>query len=81
VLHVFACYNTPTHMATQNITLKLPADTIRKAKVIAAERGSSISALVAGKIEQLIGEDAAYQAAKRRAFEWLTHGWHLGGRS
>jgi len=67
--------------AAQNITLKLPADTIRRAKVIAAERGSSISALVAGKIEQLIGEDAAYQAARRRAHEWLAHGWHLGDRS
>jgi len=68
-------------MDVQNLTLKLPAETIRKAKIIAAERGSSISALVASKIEQLIGEDAAYQAARRRAFEWLAHGWHLGGRS
>ena len=67
-------------MATQNLTLKLPADTIRKAKVVAAERGTSISALVTRKIEELVGEDAEYQAARRRAFEWLKQGWHLGGR-
>jgi hypothetical protein len=67
-------------MVTQNLTLKLPAETIRKAKVVAAERGTSISALVAGKIEELIGEDAEYHAARRRAFEWLAQGWHLGGR-
>ena len=66
-------------MANQNLTLKLPIDTIRKAKVVAAERGTSISALVAAKIEELVGEDAEYQAAKRRALEWLTQGWHLGG--
>jgi hypothetical protein len=67
-------------VTSQNLTLKLPIDTVRKAKVVAAERGSSISALVAEKIEELIGEDAEYQAAKRRAFEWLKQGWHLGGR-
>ena len=67
-------------MATQNLTLKLPVETIRKAKVVAAERGTSISALVAEKIDELVGEDAEYQAAKRRAFEWLKQGWHLGHR-
>ena len=66
-------------VVTQNLTLKLPADTIRKAKVVAAERGTSISALVADKIEEIVGEDAAYRTARRRAFEWLAHGWHLGG--
>ena len=65
-------------VATQNLTLKLPAETIRKVKVVAAERGASISALVAQKIEELVGEDAEYQAAKRRALEWLKQGWHLG---
>jgi len=64
---------------TQNLTLKLPVGTIRKAKVVAAERGTSISALVARKIEELVGEDAEYQAARRRALEWLGQGWHLGG--
>jgi hypothetical protein len=64
----------------QNVTLKLPQETIRGAKVIAAKRGMSISALLAAKIEELVGEDARYQAARRRALEWLTQGWHLGGK-
>lgn len=67
-------------MGTQNLTLKLPADIIQKAKIVAAERGTSISALIAGKIEEMVGEDAAYQTSQRRASEWLAHGWHLGGR-
>ena len=67
-------------VGTQNLTLKLPVETVRKAKVVAAERGTSISALVAEKIDELVGEDAEYQAAKRRAFEWLKQGWHLGHR-
>ena len=63
---------------SQNITLRLPASTIRKAKVVAAGRGASISALVTAKIEELVGEDAKYQAARRRALAWLTQGWRLG---
>jgi hypothetical protein len=64
---------------TQNLTIKIPLDTVRKAKIVAAERGTSISALVAAKIEEVIGEDAAYLAAQRRAVHWLEQGWHLGG--
>jgi hypothetical protein len=39
----------------------------------------SISALVTEKIEELVGEDARYQAGRRRALEWLEQGWRLGG--
>jgi hypothetical protein len=78
VLHVFTCYI--IGVKTQNVTLKLPAETIRKAKIVAAERGASISALVAARIEDLIGEAAKYQAARRRALAWLAQGWHLGGK-
>ena len=67
-------------MKSQNVTLRLSSDTIRKIKVVAAERGSSISSLLAAKLEELVGEDAEYQAARRRALEWLARGWHLGGR-
>ena len=67
-------------MKSQNVTLKLPAEMVRRIKVIAAERGASISGLLTAKLEELVGEDAEYQAAQRRALEWLTQGWHLGGR-
>ena len=75
--HVITCYNVRA-VKTQNITLKLPAETIRQAKVIAAQRSVSISALVVSKIEDLVGEDARYQGARRRALHWLAQGWHLG---
>jgi hypothetical protein len=78
VQHVFTCY--PSGVKSQNLTLKLPVDTVRRIKVIAAERGASISGLLAEKLEELVGEDAEYDAARRRALEWLAQGWHLGGR-
>lgn len=67
-------------LATRNITLKLPAETLRKAKILAAERGTSISALLAEKIEELAGEDEQYEAARRHALRWLDRGWKLDGR-
>jgi hypothetical protein len=67
-------------MKMQNVTLKLPLDTLQRAKVLAAERRVSLRALLTRKLEDAIGEDASYQAAQRSALKWLEAGWHLGGR-
>lgn len=40
---------------TRNITLSLPDDLVRRAKVIAAQRDTSVSALVADLLRQLTG--------------------------
>ena len=66
-------------MTKQNITVSLPRQTIQKAKILAARRGSSISGLLAEQIEILVGEEEAYQSAKRRATALLDQGFHLGG--
>jgi predicted transcriptional regulator len=65
---------------TQNITVRLNLRTLRKAKVLAARRNTSISGLIAEQIETLVGEDEAYQQAQRRALAFLEEGFHLGGR-
>src|ERR1700752_3127533 len=56
-----------TVMTKQNITVSLPPQTIRKAKVLAARRGSSISGLLAEQIEILVGEEESYERAERQA--------------
>jgi hypothetical protein len=66
-------------MTKQNITVSLPQQTIRKAKVLAARRGSSISSLLAQQIEILVGEEEAYERAERQAAALLDQGFHLGG--
>jgi len=66
---------------TQNVTIRLSRRTIQRARRVAAARGSSISALVAEKIGEIAGEDAAYEAARRRAMHWLDRGFRLGGRA
>jgi hypothetical protein len=64
----------------QNITVRLDRRTLRKAKVLAAKRNTSISGLLAEQIEALVGEDEAYEQAQRHAFALLEEGLHLGGR-
>jgi predicted transcriptional regulator len=72
--------STPEPTITQNITVRLDRRTLRKAKVLAAKRNTSISALLARQIEALVGEDDAYEQAQRRALALLDQGFHLGGR-
>jgi hypothetical protein len=69
-----------TESSTQNITVKLDRRTLRMAKVLAARRNTSISRMLAQQIETLVGEDDAYEQARRRALALMESGFHLGGR-
>ena len=61
-----------------NITLKIDADLLRQARVIAAEEGTSISAMLANRLEQAVRERRGYQQARRRALARLRKGFDLG---
>jgi hypothetical protein len=63
----------------QNVTVSLSAETIRKAKVLAARRSTSVSGLLAQQIESLVGADEAYEQSERAALAILDKGFHLGG--
>jgi hypothetical protein len=68
-------------MVRRNLTLQLDEDVIRRAKVVAAKRGTSVSGLVASELEELVADDARYEAARARAEEILTASRRRGGRS
>ena len=61
-----------------NITLKLDGDLLRKAKVLAAEEDTSVSALLAQQLEKIVREREGYEQAKRRALARLKRGYNLG---
>jgi hypothetical protein len=61
-----------------NITLKLDNDLLREARVIAAEEGRSVSALLADRLESLVRERKAFERARRRALARLREGLNLG---
>ena len=50
----------------KNLTLSLPVDLIRGAKVLAAKRGTSINALVKESLEQVARSEDEQAAALRR---------------
>jgi len=64
----------------QNLTVQMDRELIRKARVLAAQRGTSVSGLVARELKRLVGDDEAYEAARRSAMQFLEEGFHLGGR-
>jgi hypothetical protein len=63
----------------QNVTISLSRDVLRKAKILAAKRDTSISGLLAQEIEVLVGQEEAYGRAERDALALLEHAFHLGG--
>ena len=63
----------------QNVTVSLSVQTIKKAKLLAARRSTSISGLLAEQIESLVGAEEAYAAAHRSALDLMEKGIHLGG--
>jgi hypothetical protein len=62
----------------QNITLRLSKQTIQKARVLAAQRSTSISGLLTSQIEQLAETKDDYERAMDRAFARMEKGFQLG---
>ena len=60
-----------------NITLKLDADLLREARVVAAEEGRSMSALLTDQLEGIVRERKAFDKARRRALARLREGLDL----
>jgi hypothetical protein len=60
-----------------NITLKIEADLLREARVLAAEQDTSISALLAARLEQEILDRKRYGQARRSAVARLRSGFDL----
>ena len=60
-----------------NVTIKLDSDLLREARVLAAEEGRSISALLAERLESMVRERKAFDKARRRAFARLRDGFDL----
>jgi hypothetical protein len=60
-----------------NITLKIDSDLLREAKIFAAEEGSSISALLAARLEETVRERKKFNQARRRALARLKSGFDL----
>jgi len=64
----------------RNLTIQLDADTIKKARVLAAKRSTSVSRLIASEIDRLVREDDDYERARTESLVELERGYDLGGK-
>jgi hypothetical protein len=64
----------------QNVTISISRHVLKKARILAARRETSISGLLAQEIELLVGNEEAYERAERQALAVLDQGFHLGGK-
>ena len=63
----------------RNITLALDEETLHKARVLAARRNLSVSALLREEILRLVSRGDAYELARDAARRRLERGSRLGG--
>ena len=65
---------------TQNITLALPRALLKRAKRLAADRETSVSALMAEALAAAVDDEGRYAAARRRHVAGLATAADLGTR-
>jgi hypothetical protein len=65
-------------MEMQNITLSLPKSTLRKIKLIAVQRETSVSKLVVEVLEKIASESNEYNKAMEEALAMMNQGFDLG---
>jgi hypothetical protein len=63
---------------TRNVTLSLPEDLLRQARRIALERETSLSALLSSLLDDLVHQEAGYDAAREDHLRLLEQGLSLG---
>jgi hypothetical protein len=65
-------------VANQNITLSLPEEDLREARILAARRGTSVSQLLARMLRETVEREAGYDTARERSLALLHEGIDLG---
>ena len=63
----------------RNITLTLDEETLREARVLAAQRGLSVSAFLRLELASLVERQRGFERAKAAAAKRLQRGHALGG--
>lgn len=63
---------------TQNITLAIPKNVLRKAKILALQRNTSLSALLTQTLVELVAHQEAYEQARQRNLRLLKSGLDFG---
>jgi hypothetical protein len=63
---------------TQNVTLAIPKHILRKAKILAVQKNTSLSGLLTRTLVELVAREDDYEQARRRNLEVLKSGFDFG---
>jgi post-segregation antitoxin (ccd killing protein) len=63
----------------QNITLSLDKQLLKRARAFAAQRGTSISAMLAEELQDLVASETLYEESKAKALAQLNSPFRLEG--
>jgi hypothetical protein len=63
----------------QNITLSIEKELLKKAKLMATKKETSVTKLLTDQLNKMVSEEDEYESAKKRALANLRKGFHLGG--
>ena len=61
-----------------NVTLKLDRDLLREVRIMAAEKDTSISALLTVHLQKIVKNRGGYEEAKNRVVARMRKGYDLG---
>jgi hypothetical protein len=62
----------------QNIALSIAKELLKKAKLMAAKKETSLTKLLTEQLAKMVSEDDQYDLAEKRALAILRKGFHLG---
>lgn len=62
----------------QNVTLSIPKDILRKAKILAVNKNTSLSGLLTQTLTDLVAHQETYEQARLRNLMLLKGGFDLG---
>lgn len=65
-------------METQNITLSVPRRLLKRVKLLAAKRETSVSRLMTALLEELVDRDDDHERAHRRALVLIDQAPSMG---
>ena len=65
-------------MDKQNVTLALPKDLLRQARLVAVEENSSLSRMLADALRDIVGKHNRYRDARHIHLAILDQGFDMG---
>lgn len=67
-------------MAKRNLTIQLDEEIVRRARIVAAQRGTSVSQLVSQQLAKIVTDAERYEEAWNRARKTMAAASPRGGR-